>query len=849
MSSSSALRRVSLRSLSAHRLRLLLTALAVVLGTSFVAGAFMLTATLGKAFDDITEANYDGVDVVLVTSAELPLTLGVAGDIEARNDVAKVESIDQLPVILLGAEGNPVQTGGAGSWLLAYLSPGEAVSPPLIITQGTPPAGEGRAVLNEDAAASAGLEVGDTVTVIDSTGRHEFTLDGLTRFEAATGGWAGLQIPAEQFRAEFTDGVHTGRIAVRAEGGDPESLRQSLAAAYPGATVMTGEDAAAADSEEISSQLAFFTYILFAFGLIALLVGTFIISNTFSMIVAQRTREFALLRALGMSRPQLSGSVMVEAALVAVLGSAVGILVGVGLVELIMWAMTAAGFGFPDAGLGLDAASILVPLGIGIVVTVLSAWVPARRAGRVHPVQAMRSGDQSVAVPLRVRTVIGAVLLVAGLSVTLVAALATGWDTAARGILTGAGTVGIVLGVLLVMAVVARSMFRARFRLGGVITLLARTNLSRNPRRTAATAFALTLGVALVAAVGILGASMKESVFGRIDESLRADAVVSTGMVNLQGVPEQAVAELAGIDGVAAVTPVTLLPVEVDGVTAGTVNTTGVSPLLIADPQAAIALEVVQGSFGATSDTPGVGLSRSTAEDLGLAVGDNATVSAPSLGRASVTVPVLVIWEDSDSYTPVAVTVPVGEQLVPDRSAWFTQNVFVTFAGGADEEVVFGAVTDQMNTYGVLQVMDRYQYRDAAADQVNQLMSVVYALLALSVVIAVLGIVNTLALSTTERHHEFGMLRAVGTQRSQIRRMIVLESAVIALYGAVVGVVVGVWLGWCLVRILSSQGIDRLLVPWDQALLLVLGAVAVGAVAGLWPARRAARTTPLSAVG
>ncbi|QGU04232.1 ABC transporter permease YtrF precursor [Corynebacterium comes] len=836
-----------MRSLSAHRLRLVLTALAVVLGTSFVAGAFMLTATLGKAFDDITEANYDGVDVILATAPEHPLTLGMAGDIGARNDVARVEAIDQRPVIILDAEGAPVQTGGAGSWLLAYLPPEDAVSPPLAVVQGSPPAAPGRAVLNEDAAESAGLEVGDTVTVIDAAGRHEFILDGLTRFEAATGGWAGLQIPAEQFRAGFTDGVHTERIAVRAAGGDPESLRQSLAAAYPGVTVMTGEDAAAADSEEISSQLAFFTYILFAFGLIALLVGTFIISNTFSMIVAQRTREFALLRALGMSRFQLSGSVLVEAALVAVLGSALGILVGVGLVELITWAMTAAGFGFPDAGLGLDAASILVPLGIGVLVTVLSAWIPARRAGRVHPVQAMRSGDQSVAVPLGTRTVIGVVLLAAGLAATLVAALATGWDTTSRGILTGAGTVGIVLGVLLVMAVVARSMFRARFRLGGVITLLARTNLSRNPRRTAATAFALTLGVALVAAVGILGASMKESVFGHIDESMRAHAVVSTGMVTLQGVPDQALEDLREIDGVAGVVPVTWLPVAVNGVTVGNVGAAGASPLLATDPRPAIALEITGGTFEEVDTAAGVGLSRSSSEQFGLGVGDAVTVETP--GRAPLEVPVLVVWEDNVAYTPVAVTGAVAEQLVPDRSTWFTQNVFVTFGEGADEEQVFAAVTEEMNSYGILQVMDRYQYRDAGADQVNQLMSVVYALLALSVVIAVLGIVNTLALSTTERHHEFGMLRAVGTQRSQIRRMIVLESVVIALFGAIVGIVVGVWLGWCLVRILASQGIDRWLIPWDQVLLLLLGAVVVGAVAAVWPARRAARTTPLSAVG
>ncbi len=847
MSSLPTLRRISLRSLSAHRLRLFLTALAVVLGTSFVAGAFLLTATLSKAFDDITEGNYDGVDVVLNSSPEVPLTFRMSEEIAGRADVEITDTVDQTPVIILDADGDPLQTGGAGSWLLPWTPPEEAVSPVPSIIDGVAPAGPGGAVLNEAAAEAAGLTVGDTLTVIDATGRHEFVLDGLTRFETATGGWAGLQIPDDRYREGFTDGSHTDRIVVRAAGADADTLKRGLQASLPGVDIATGEEAAAQESEEVRAQLAFLTYLLLVFGLIGLLVGTFIISNTFSMIVAQRTREFALLRAMGMSRGQLSGSILVEAVIIAVFGSLLGILVGVGLVELITWAMDAAGFGLPDAGLGIDATSVLVPLGVGIVVTVLSAWVPARRAGRVHPVQAMRSGDQSTAVPLRARTIIGVVLLVAGLAATLTAALATGWSTGDRGVLTGAGTVGVVLGVLLIGAVISRQLFSARFRFGGAVPLLARTNLSRNPRRTAATAFALTLGVALVTAVGILGASMQASIFGQIDESLRADAVVSAGFVTAQGVPDQAAEDLREVEGVADVMPATWAPVEIDGQATTPVGP-GVNPVLVTDPRVAVELEIVAGGFDDVAETSGVGLDRSTAERSGLGVGDIVTVTAPGLTVRGAEVPVLVVWEDNSAYAPAAVSEVTAVELVPDRSTWFTQNVFVTFDEDVDEEAVLAAVTEEMNAYGVLQVMDRRQYRDSSAGQIDQLMSIIYALLALSVVIAVLGIVNTLALSITERTREFGMLRAVGTQRSQVRWMIALESVQIAMLGAVAGVIVGVWLGWCLVRILADQGIDRWLIPWDQIAWLLLGAVVVGAVAAVWPARRAAGTRPLAAV-
>ncbi len=848
MSSFRTLQKISLRSLAAHKIRLLLTVLAVVLGTSFVSGAFILTASLSKAFDDIVDGNYDGVDVVLTGTPDQPLALDMVTSIEGFDGVEDAASQDLSPVVILTDDGDPIQTGGAGAWLLPY-EPSAGSDGLSTIVDGVEPTAPGRAVINDTAAMSAGIEVGDVVTVIDPVGRHEFIVDGLNEMDIATGGWAGLMIPAEQYRTEFSDGETTARIMVRGTGSvDSSTLLDSLQREFPGVSMQTGGQAAEEESASIRSQLAFLTYILLAFGLIALLVGTFIIANTFFMLVAQRTREFALLRTLALSRLQLTGSVIAEAAVIGALGSALGIVVGVGLVEAITFGMTTAGFGFPDAGIGLDAASVIVPLVIGVVVTILSAWLPARRAGQVHPVQAMRSGEQVSTTPLGARTTVGATLLLVGFLATLVASLATGWSTGIRGVVLAAGTVALVLGVLLASAALARRIFSVRGRFGGVVALLARTNLSRNARRTAATAFALTLGVALVAAVGILGASMKESIFGQIDESLRADAVVTTSLVSTQGIPEQVADDIGAVSGVTGVVPVTWLPLTVNGETAGGFGPGSGVPLLDDDPRKALVLDAVEGGFEGVADGPGVGLARSTAENLGLSVGDVVTVAAPDLTPETREAPVRVIWEDNSAYVSLAVSRATAEALVPDRSAWFTQTVFVTFGEEAQEGLTFDAVTEEVNSYGVLEVMDRYQYRSASADQINQLMSIVYALLALSVVIAVLGIINTLALSITERGREFGMLRAVGTHRSQIRRMIVLESVHIAVLGAISGVVVGVWLGWCLIRVLAGQGIDRILIPWDQILGLLIGAVVVGVVAAIWPARKAARADPLTAV-
>ncbi|RNE48653.1 ABC transporter permease [Corynebacterium alimapuense] len=836
------LRMLVLRSLGAHKLRLFLTVVAVVLGTSFVSGAFILTASLSKAFDDITSGSVAGADLIIDSTPEYPLTLDTAAEISERADVDRTEVLDSRPVIIIGPDGAPYQSGGAGSWVLPYTPPEDAVISVSEVVEGRAPSAAGEATVNSEAAETAGIEIGDTISVVDYEKRLELEVVGINELSLATGGWAGASLDTDVFRSEFSDGNSLSRLAI-----EGSVTQQQLQADYPDLLVVTAEEAAEAESAEIGELLAFFTYILLAFGLIALMVGTFIISNTFSMIVAQRTREFALLRAIGMSRRQLTGSVLVEAIVIGVMGSILGIGVGIGLVRAIVVGMEAFGLGFPDAGLGLDAASVIAPIGIGVLVTAFSALAPARRAGKISPVGAMRQGDQMTHQPLLVRTLIGLALLLLGAAGTLIAVFATGWNTTDRAILTGGGALAIVAAVLLLSGWIARSLFSIRPPAGRVVALLAGTNLSRNPRRTAATAFALTLGVALVAVVGILGASVKESVFGDIDEQLKAKSVVATGIISNQGIPQQAVGDIEAIDSVAGTVAMTWLPMTINGQGASTNGQNAITSVLDDDPRIALALTETSGSFDAATQSPGVGLSDTVAATFGVSIGDNVDVEVPSTGQ-SVSVPVLVTWEDSSAYTPMAVSNVTAEELFPDQSQWSLDTLYVVYGEDADEAATHQQVIDAVAGYGVLQVMTAEEFGLAGAEQIDQLLTMVYALLALSVVIAALGIINTLALSIAERRHEFGMLRAVGMQRSQISRMILIESVYIAVFGAVFGIITGVWLGWCFVRILADQGIDRWLIPWSQMGALVLGAVIVGILAALWPARKAALTSAMSAV-
>ncbi|MHA2788406.1 ABC transporter permease [Corynebacterium sp. S7] len=838
---------LSWRNIRSNTMRLILSIVAVVLGTSFVAGGFMLSASLQKAFDDIIEGGYEGVDVVASSTMEAQIVRSeVVPNLQKLPEVAIAEPVDQQPIALL-IDDSPVQSGGAGSWVLPFIPAEQRVSDSSgEILSGNPPTQPNHGLIDSNTAEEYGVEIGDKVVVVDRTGRHTITIDGIAQVEFDTGGWAGVQLPAEQYWQDFSVGDTAFQVNMKAAAGStPDQVVEAVRAIYPQYEVKTGEQAAKDDSRETRQSLSFISYILAGFGLIALLVGAFIISNTFSMIVAQRTKDFALLRALGLSRRQLTTSVVLEALIIGLIGSALGIVVGIGLVAIIVWVLDQTSLGFPTSGVGVNVQSVVLPLLVGVLVTVWGAWAPARRAGSVRPVEAMRSGDQDAPQPLAARTLVGTAIFVAG-AVATILAITMDWSTSTSAIVMGAGAVGLVLGWWLLSAWLVRGMFEHTPRSLNVVTTLAGTNLSRNPRRTASTAFALMIGVTLVTAVGILGASMKESVFGAIDENLRANAVVSTGTISNQEFPAGAVDDINALDEVEGTLTTVWAPVTVNGMGGSSDLQNSVSIVMEEDPRIALYMDISAGDISRIPHENGVGLRTSVAKDMGVSVGDTVEVVSPT-HTEPVQVPVLATWDDGDAYTSVAVSPLTAKEVFPEEEMWTRQQVYVTFKDGTNTEQGIATLKDTVAPYAVLQVLDKYEFRDQGAAQINGLLAVVYGLLALSVIIAVLGIINTLALSIAERRREFGMLRAVGMQRAQVRAMIGLESMAIAVFGALSGLAVGLWLGYGFMQVLSDEGLDRILIPWGELGLVLVGAVVVGMIAAIIPARQAAKTHPLVA--
>lgn len=603
-SSGSAMRRVALRSLRAHKLRFFLTLLSVFLGTSFVAGSFMLTNSLSQVFDALFNERLATVQVVVSPgtdatanggdqlsgesrppesqSPESPsapeyrsrvLPLSIVDDLRAQPGVAAVNIFDEHSVVVADGDKTPLQSGGSPMFVAPYYPEDQQTAAPILITEGRAPQGTGEALINAAAAEKNGIALGEIITIVDRSATHEVTIVGTYDSAFQVGGTVGVYMDAPAFTELWSRNSIDGSVFLRAEEGkDPAALLKELQQKYPQYAVSTGQEKAEELSGSVSEALSFVNYFLIAFGLVALLVGTFIIANTFAMIVAQRLREFALLRSLGVSQRQITASVVFEACVIGVLGSLLGIAGGIGLVTLISKAMQAADFGLPISGIAFSTAAVVVPLLLGTLVTIGSAFLPARRAGAVKPVEAMRSGDSSSSSSLRTRTLIGAGVLALSVAVALAAVLLwQDWETQPRAFAVGAAAVGLVLGAFLVMPAVSLVCVpligRAVGVLFGALGRLAATNSKRNPRRTATTAFALTLGVALVTSFGMLGATMKSTVSDLIEDSIGSDYLI-TGAASSSGafpLPQQAVEAVAATSGVKSVATQGVIPITVGG--------------------------------------------------------------------------------------------------------------------------------------------------------------------------------------------------------------------------------------------------------------------------------------------
>lgn len=844
-----AMRRVALRNLAANRVRLVLTLVAVVLGTAFVSGSFVFTDTLHRAFDGVFSDVAEGVDVQV--SADRRGGSGVPEDyadiVRRLPHVETVTSQVSGPVVLVDADGKPVQSGGAPSRGMAYTPPEDLLGTPTTNVDGRPPSAAGDISINDGAARAAGLHVGDrTRVLIPASGLHDVTVTGIYSTPTDTGGFVGVEFSPDQARALFTDGSHVASLEVAAKPGtSADTLRVEIAEALPDSPEMrveTGAEVRERIQSQLDDALRFVNYFLFAFGAIALLAGTFIIYNTFAMIVAQRLRELALLRAIGASRRQLRRSVLGEAAVVGLVGSAIGIALGIALAFGLRAALNAADLGLPRGPLAISWRTIVTALAIGLVVTVASAWAPARRAAAIAPVIAMRAGFTDTGSSLRRRTVAGGIGIVAGAAALLIGAAARTTPVAAS--VVGAGGAAMLIGVVLVSPALSTPTLRVFgapvARVFGATGRLALTNATRNPRRTAATGFALTLGVMLVTMIAVFGASARSSVDALIDTGVRADYVL-TG-VGRTGVPPGAAEAAARAPGVGEVVRFHPVRAELgDSVSGDGEKMTG---LAASGPIADLLhLDMVSG----TPDVGGDGMlvSADAAAERGWHVGDAVRLTGPDGSVTGNTVrgvyqpqPAIGAWIIGDAAYRVLIPELARSDIL----------VLVGNAPGAAPADVRAALTAATDPYLVVQVQDLTEFQGEQAAQIDQMLAVLYGLLALAVVIAVLGIVNTLALSVVERRREIGMLRAIGTHRGQVRRTIYIESTLIAVYGAALGIALGLAFGAAFVYALRNEGIDHLAIPWGQVIAMLIASGAAGVIAALWPAARAARTDPLQAI-
>lgn len=852
MATSNTMRKVSLRNIVAHKLRLALTVLAVVLGTAFISGAFMFTNSLDSTFKSAVNSSYDGVDAVVTPNEELPGIPQDTRDAIASDELVENTNLTANTTVVLATEGgDPIQTGGGTSGLSVWYEQDEIVGEELPLVEGVAPAGGDEFVINQAAAENFNIAVGDRLLVVDAQARHEMTVTGLYSSELDQSGSITGYMSEESYQDRFAlEGMTNQLIVSAAEGTSDTELVTHLLETYDGVEVETGEKLAEEVTKMMSQALSFVNYFLVAFGLVALLVGTFLIANTFSMIVAQRTKEFALLRALGATRVQITRSVVFEALLIGLVGSALGVVAGIGLVAGIKAFMSSQGMAMPDSGLGLSATAILVPIILGTIVTVVSAWMPARNAGEVRPVEAMRSTEASAEQSLLGRTIVGAVLILLGIAGALAGAFMGDSSTSTRAILVGLGAFGVIVGFFFagpaLSLPIVPTLGRAIGAPFGAVGKLAATNSRRNPRRTATTAFALTLGIALVTAIGMLGDTMKASISDMMESNVSADYILMGPSSGNFPTPAEVPDAAREVEGVGQVVTLATAPVQVDGV--ASMQFGPQSQMMLADGDVSdMALSTVVDGHTDLGETPGIIATTDFAEANGWKVGDTLDLSAPGFSTETRDVDVIGIFEPNDIITNMAISTSLVDDFVPAGSIMVNM-VGVNGDGSLSDEQLRTNLEEGVSDFIVVQVMSAEEMAGQAGQAIDQMLNILYALLALAVIIAILGIVNTLTLGVIERRQEIGMLRAVGSQRNQIRTMITLEAVQIAIFGAVMGILIGLGLGWAFLEVLKDQGLGTISVPVGMVLWMLGGSAIIGVIAAIWPANRAAKTPPLDAI-
>lgn len=849
--------RVVLRGFAARKLRVALTGIAIVLGVALMAGTYVLTDTINTSFASIFSTANHGSDVVVTPKQALgrntesqttPITGQTLATVQSVPGVSKAAGTIFSPATFLTTSGTRINTRAPAFVTAPLPSPFESFS----LLRGHFPTASDQLALDEATASRQDLSVGSEILVAGVGPARRYRIVGIMQFAGSQsfGGAGAAMLTLSQAQAVVGTPGRYDTIAASADPGvSPGELRARIQSVLPpNLTVRTGSQQAAQQTSDIEANLSFLRDFLLVFAIVSLFVGAFIIFNTFSITVAQRTREFGLLRTLGATRNQVMGSVVAEGLLLGLLGSAAGLLVGIGLAPALDQLFKSFGADLPDNGIVVLGRTVLVSLVVGTVITVLAGLVPAVRATRVPPVAALQEGvELPRSQPLTSRRFYAALIVV------LIAARFFVGAFASRGVAS------IVVIVLLVVSIAVRLTRRGarRYRVvpalarvvgsvvawRGITGRLARENAIRQPGRTLVTAAALMIGLTLVTFASILAAGVKATINQAIDHSFTGDLIVdSTQSGPGEGIPATVAPAVAQVRGVASVSPIAFTQGRVNG-TSKNATVTAVDPSSFTK---SYRITWSDGSYSSLTrmSTTGTVLTKTYANQNHFQVGRVLRVLTPTDQTVNLTV-TGIAEDNSRLLGNLTISLPLA------RSSFgqLTDAVdLVSFEPGAATAQVQPKVNRLLAAqFPQAQSLTADQFKNQQAGQVNGLLALIYVLLALSVIVSLFGIVNTLVLSIYERTRELGMMRAIGTSRRQIRQMVRYESVITALIGGVLGLILGLATGIITGLSLHSRGFVLAIPPSTLAMLLVVSGLA-GVVAGALPARRAARLNPLEAL-
>ncbi|GGZ71469.1 ABC transporter permease [Streptomyces bluensis] len=853
--------KTSLRNFFAHKGRMALSAVAVLLSVAFVCGTLVFTDTMSTTFDKLFAATASDVTVSAKGASDTgetqsdngkPPTMpaSVLEEVRGADGVKSAEgTVFSTSVTVVDGDKDSLSPTSGGPTIVGNWNANDART--MEISSGQAPRGPEQVMVDADTAEKHHLKLGDEIGVITAVGTHRAKISGIAEFQVTNPGAAIFYLDTKTAQESLLGekGVYTNVNVTAASGLSDAQVKKNVTAALGGGyQVQTAKEVADANAKDVGDFMGVMKYAMLGFAGIAFLVGIFLIINTFSMLVAQRTREIGLMRAIGSSRRQVNRSVLVEALLLGVFGSVLGVGAGVGLAIGLMKLMSATGMNLSTDDLTVAWTTPVVGLLLGIVVTVLAAYLPARRAGKVSPMAALRdSGAPAGARSGVVRAVLGLALTGAGGYGLYLASQA---DKASEGsVWLGGGVVLSLIGFVVIGPVLAGAVVRVLgavvLRIFGPVGRMAERNALRNPRRTGATGAALMIGLALVACLSVVGSSMVASATDQLDKTVGTDFIIQSDSGQL--ITPQAVEAAKSAEDLTGVTEYKWTQADFTTPDGKTLKDTAITA---ADPSYATDLrtETVAGDLKDAYKPDSMSVHEKFAKDHDITLGSTITVAFKD-GRAPARLTVRAITSSDVVIDAGAMYTSIDTMAtyVPAEKMPLDMLLFASAKDG-QEAAAYTSLKAALDDYPQYTVRDQTDYKEALKDQIGQLLNMIYGLLALAIIVAVLGVVNTLALSVVERTREIGLMRAIGLSRRQLRRMIRLESVVIALFGALLGLGLGMGWGATAQQLLALEGLKVLDIPWPTITAVFLGSAFVGLFAALVPAFRAGRMNVLNAI-